>query len=1179
MFRTVSRLLAGASLLGALTLSGSAQAKFVFPYNHPDLDWYSIETEHFVVHYPVSKKTAAEGNEHYLTAEYSARKSAQVAEEMWPKMCGEFNYYLKEQVHIVLLNQSDDLEGFTIPPWDWIEISANPGGTFYRMRGRMEWFADVLVHEFAHVVSLKANAPFAEGTQAVSVGGLYKDGINNVDVGAEIYFADGDSVFWTEGGAEYWSDQAGYNWWTASRDQNIRMTVLEDRLLEYDEWHTRANKSDWGDGERYYQQGYSFGQYLRQRFGDKTYASFAHEYGKGWRPAWESVIEDVLGVDAETLYNDWRAYVTQRYNAQYDRVKARGEVVGREVIGAPADWDFTDPEARDAWTEKYPAWRREDLKENTSKYATEPRISPDGKYVGILNFATLYEHVSIFRSSEDQMYEWTGYVPGDPARSEEAALLSTAVPADFEHGWDFVPGKDAVVVTGREDSTRPSSTWKSLTNITLEVDGYNWKELIYYDLPTREKKDGNRTVTTRERKHTLNKREKYEEGSWRTIPNTKRGFDPAVSPDGSKVAYFEYTDGTLNLVTINLDGSDKKHLTNFKDGTWLQKVDWSPDGKQLVFGIFKNYVQNLYVVNADGSNLHAITWDQWEEMDPHWSKDGRIYFAAEPDGIFNVYAYDPASDKTVQITNVIGGATNPQISPEGNLLFAYYTAHGWKIHGLPKEQFLNAPADHLFVTGKEIDQEEVKVSIAFAEDLSKWAESTKPYRAYRSFIAPTAVPMFRVENESRTDWGLISGFQVFFQDYVEKHGGAIYTLLGEDPLFMGQYFYQGWYPNLYLMAYHYEIKYGGGYLLDQDQDTTTSDDQDIYEIRNSQYVNIASAAIEYPWNGVFSTTAYGQFLEFGIKGTDSGVFERYMQGAEAGLTATFSNNAFLAQAGSVTFGRTIDVTGAHGWTDVVYEPYGGAAVDDGQLLDAYEYNKGELRWVEQIPMPTLGIPLLEDARRGRHVFQLDARLGATDRNVDGQDEFHAGGQHPYQYGYGNLRPNTLFAGYPNYSLSGETMAIFNLAYRFPIAEHFYKRIGPLYTYGVYFQMAGTAGNLWSFRPPEDAGDYYLSRYGERIARDADAVTREIPFVDEAYKNGNSMLYDASAELRVRSVIFHGMPWDSFARVAYGFNEIRGYGDVNGDDLFDTSENALGDELSNETEPAGFRYYIGFGTGW
>jgi hypothetical protein len=26
-----------------------------------------------------------------------------------------------------LLNQTDDLEGFTVPSWDWIEISANPG--------------------------------------------------------------------------------------------------------------------------------------------------------------------------------------------------------------------------------------------------------------------------------------------------------------------------------------------------------------------------------------------------------------------------------------------------------------------------------------------------------------------------------------------------------------------------------------------------------------------------------------------------------------------------------------------------------------------------------------------------------------------------------------------------------------------------------------------------------------------------------------------------------------------------------------------------------------------------------------------------------------------------------------------------------------------------------------------
>ena len=76
-----------------------------------------------------------------------------------------------------------------------------------------------------------------------------------------------------------------------------------------------------------------------------------------------------------------------------------------------------------------------------------------------------------------------------------------------------------------------------------------------------------------------------------------------------------------------------------------------------------------------------------------------------------------------------------------------------------------------------------------------------------------------------------------------------------------------------------------------------------------------------------------------------------------------------------------------------------------------------------------------------------------------------------------------------------------------------------------------------------------------------------------------MLYDVSAEVRMSSVLYHTMSWDSFVRVAYGFNEIRGFGDVDGDMIFDSSDNTLNSELSNETEPAGIRLYLGFGTGW
>ena len=85
-------------LLFAMLLSmlgNEAQAaKWVTPYNFTDLDWYTIETEHFAFHYPKSKKQ--EGNEHYLTAEYSARRFAEFAEENWYDMCAEFNYFLKK---------------------------------------------------------------------------------------------------------------------------------------------------------------------------------------------------------------------------------------------------------------------------------------------------------------------------------------------------------------------------------------------------------------------------------------------------------------------------------------------------------------------------------------------------------------------------------------------------------------------------------------------------------------------------------------------------------------------------------------------------------------------------------------------------------------------------------------------------------------------------------------------------------------------------------------------------------------------------------------------------------------------------------------------------------------------------------------------------------------------------
>jgi hypothetical protein len=596
--------------------------------------------------------------------------------------------------------------------------------------------------------------------------------------------------------------------------------------------------------------------------------------------------------------------------------------------------------------------------------------------------------------------------------------------------------------------------------------------------------------------------------------------------------------------------------------------------------VFRNYQQNLYLADVETKALEPIMQDSWEEMDAHWAKDGSIYFSADCDGIFNIYKYDPTSRKFWQITNVIAGAQSPWITPEGNLLYVYYTAFGFKIHGLAKDEFMNAPADHYFST--DFDGAVVKAALTSAEDLSQYAGLTSEYRASKSLMAPTGYPTLRLENNGGANWGLQGGFVAFAQDYVEKNFGAIVGYLGEDSLLVAQYAHQGWWPTVGMNIVLFRGKGTDGFIVDVDNDPTTTSSDEKFERKYPFQYGFAIPYITYPWNDRVNVTLSAAALQYEIQQLTSDGFDPYMQRIEPALNLNFNQLQGLDRSPNPPAGRVIDLTLGHGFTDIVFEEYGGVDVDDGELFDHYQYNSADLRWTEQINVPTFGgVPILAKARSMQHRIQVDARVGFVDRNVTGNDEFRAGGQHPYDFGYGSITPNTLFSGYPAYSLSGETLGILNLAYRFPLMHQWqFHKSGPLaMTSGLWMQIGGTAGNLWSFRPPPEGAASYVNQYDQRVAYDADDIEREIPFVDRAYKNGNYLLYDAQAEIRLPMVMFNTVPWDSFFRVAYGFNEIGGYGDVDGDSFYNGSDSGNNDGLSTETEKPGFRFYIGLGTGW
>ena len=117
----------------------------------------------------------------------------------------------------------------------------------------------------------------------------------------------------------------------------IRASVLDDRLLTWDQLQIAGAKDDFADGERAYQQGYAFVRWLDQQFGDGTFVRTVHEASRRYRPRWDGVLESVIGTPARELYAEHLTDLRARYEAQERAIEAAGRVEGVELLAESRD--------------------------------------------------------------------------------------------------------------------------------------------------------------------------------------------------------------------------------------------------------------------------------------------------------------------------------------------------------------------------------------------------------------------------------------------------------------------------------------------------------------------------------------------------------------------------------------------------------------------------------------------------------------------------------------------------------------------------------------------------------------------------------------------------------------------------------------------------------------------------
>jgi Tol biopolymer transport system component len=93
------------------------------------------------------------------------------------------------------------------------------------------------------------------------------------------------------------------------------------------------------------------------------------------------------------------------------------------------------------------------------------------------------------------------------------------------------------------------------------------------------------------------------------------GFDPAISPDGTQVA-FTRLGGEHGLYVINIDGTNERKI--FSERTHFLSPKWSPDGQYIVFERGDEYVnctlQPLDDPDPSGNCNVGPLPDNWQEM-------------------------------------------------------------------------------------------------------------------------------------------------------------------------------------------------------------------------------------------------------------------------------------------------------------------------------------------------------------------------------------------------------------------------------------------------------------------------------------------------------------------------------------------------------------------------------------
>ena len=160
----------------------------------------------------------------------------------------------------------------------------------------------------------------------------------------------------------------------------------------------------------------------------------------------------------------------------------------------------------------------------------------------------------------------------------------------------------------------------------------------------------------------------------RQLTFTNNNDEPAISPDGTKVAFSSTRNGNTDIYVVNADGTNTRRVTTHpvREGN----PSFSPDGTQLLYESYRSGsfgLPNIYRINIDGTNETRLT--NYLEFEARFSPNGtRITYAGRiPPGnnFAEIFVMNADGTNVMQLTNLNSNTLSqamPSFSLDGTLI-------------------------------------------------------------------------------------------------------------------------------------------------------------------------------------------------------------------------------------------------------------------------------------------------------------------------------------------------------------------------------------------------------------------------------------------------------------------------------------------------------------------------------